>query len=180
MRTLLTTLIALALTSFVGGAAAQTVDQLPGYFALEDLDVFQPGEVEVDVDLRDSMIRAAASATEKDNEFKELLNGIRRVRVKVGTVGAGNPEAIRSTIDGAAAQLEGAGWYRMVTVRDDDETVYVLAIEGDGLIHGLTAMVFDDDGEVVLVNIAGEMEPEAVGRVISNLEDLEDLGVDIG
>ncbi len=178
MRALRMTLIALSLALVAMAGSAQTVDQLPGYFALEELDVFKPGEVEVDVDLRDSMIKAAASAADQGEKFGELLDGIRRVRVKVGTVQDADPAAIRATIDGAAAKLEQAGWYRMVTVRDETDTVYVLAIEGDGRIHGLTAMVVDEDGEVVLVNIAGSMDPEAVGAVISNMDDLEDLGVD--
>lgn len=180
MKAIRTSWIVLSLTLVALAGSAQTVDQLPGYFALEELDVFAPDEVEVDVDLRDSMIKAAASGAAQDEKFGELLNGIRRVRVKVGTVQDADPTAIRATIDAAAARLEEAGWYRMVTVRDDEDTVYVLAIEGDGVIHGLTAMVFDEDGEVVLVNIAGTMDPEAVGRVISNMDDLDELGVDFG
>ncbi len=180
MRAIRTSLIVLSLVLVALAGSAQTVDQFPGYFALEELEVFAPGEVEVDVDLRDSMIKAAASAAGQDEKFNELLNGIRRVRVKVGTVQNADPAAIRATIDAAAAKLEQAGWYRMVTVRDDEDTVYVLAIEGDGMIQGLAAMVFDEDGEVVLVNIAGTMDPEAVGSVISNMDDLDDLGVDFG
>ncbi len=180
MKVLRTSLIVLSLTLVALAGSAQTMDQLPGYFALEELDVFAPGEVEVDVDLRDSMIKAAASAADQDEKFGELLDGIRRVRVKVGTVRDVDPAAVRAAIDSAAAKLEQAGWYRMVTVRDETDTVYVLAIEGDGVIHGLTAMVFDEDGEVVLVNIAGTMDPEAVGSVISNMDNLDDLGVDFG
>jgi len=51
MRTIRTAIIALAVTLVCVVAPAQNVDHLPGYFALEDLDIFAPGEVEVDIDL---------------------------------------------------------------------------------------------------------------------------------
>jgi VCBS repeat-containing protein len=162
-------------------AFAQTMEQHPGYFALEDLDVFEPDKVAVDVDLRDAMIKVAAGASaQQDENLSRLLETVKRVRVKVGVPRSRDVESIRSTIEGAASQLEGLGWYRMVTVREDEELVYVMAREGDNVINGLTVMVHDGSDEVVLVNIAGEMDPELIAELMKHMDKLDDLDFDFG
>jgi hypothetical protein len=177
-RTFLVTVVAMCCCTL---AAAQSVDQLPGFFALEDLDVFAPGEVKVDVDLRDSMIKVAAGASvQHDENLATLLESVKRVRVKVGSSSTQSPAEIRATIETAASQLESQGWYRMVTLREGEETVFVMAREADNLIQGLTAMVHDGSDEVVLVNIAGDMDPDLIAMLIGNMDKLEDLDFDFG
>jgi len=110
----------------------------------------------------------------------ELLDGVQRIWVQVGSIENGDHAGIRATIEAAAANLEQSGWYRMVTVREEDELVYVLVVEGDGMIKGLTAMVHDSDDEVVLVNIAGDMDPKLIGTLMNHLDDLDDLDLDLG
>jgi len=80
MKTLRISIIAVSIIVVSFAASAQTASQHPGYFALEDLNIFGPGEAEVDVDLRDSMIRAAAAAADQDEKFGELLDGVQRIR----------------------------------------------------------------------------------------------------
>jgi VCBS repeat-containing protein len=177
-RTLIATLMIAGMASL---GAAQSMDQLPGYFALEDLDFFEPDQVEVDVDLRDAMIKAAAgAAAQQDENLARLLEGVKRVRVKVGSVEGKDQAAIRSGIEAAVAQLEGSGWYRMVTVREETESVFVMAREGDNVVHGLTVMGHDGAEELVLVNIAGNMDPELIGALMKNMDNLEDLDFDFG
>lgn len=173
-------LCAVVLIAAAGFAAGQTVERPPGYFALEDLDVFAHGQVEVDIDLRGSMAQIVAAATSKeDPEFSAAMEKIQRIRVQVGTPEGRDPAMLRSTIEGAVADLEQAGWYRMVAVRDEDEVVYLMALENSGIIQGLTALVQDGDEEIVLVNIAGEMSPEMIGSLISNIDQLEGLTAEL-
>jgi len=171
-------IIAIALTLVVGATWAQDIDQLPGYVALDDLEVFDPEQVKVDVDLRESMVKMAAGAMQDDEKLAQLLDSVRRIRVKAGSPGATDPASIRAAIDSAVSRLESSGWYRMVTIRGEDEAVYVLAKEADGVIQGLTAMILDGDEEVALVNIAGSMDPELVGSLMSHMDDLDDLDLD--
>ena len=157
-------------------AGAQTVQDLPGYFAVEDLALFANGEVEVDIDLREPMAKIVAAATaSEDPEFSAAMEKIHRIRVRVGSAAGADSAAIRSMIDGAANRLEQSGWYRMVSVRDGEETVCLMALESSGIIQGLTALVHDGDGEIVLVNIAGEMSSEMIGSLVGNIEQLESL-----
>jgi hypothetical protein len=155
---------------------AQSIESLPGYFALEQLGVFGDGELEVDIDLRGAMAKIVSAATaNEDPQFSAAMEKIQRIRVQVGSVADRDQTVIRATIDGAVKRLEASGWYRTVTVRDEEEAVVVLALEQAGLLRGLTVFVHDGDEEVVLVNIAGDMDPEAIGSLISNVDQLGSL-----
>jgi hypothetical protein len=156
--------------------AGEPVEKLPGYFALENLDVFASGKIEVDVDLRDAMIKVAAAATSKmEPGFADLLNSVRRVRVRVGTAADQDPAEIRAAVDRATADLRAAGWSPMATISEDDELVYVLSKATPELIQGLTVIVHEGGNELVLVNIAGEMDPVLIGQLISKFEGLGDF-----
>jgi hypothetical protein len=170
------TAVAVALLAVASIAGAQAVEGLPGYVDLEQLGLFAGGEVEVDIDLRGSMAKIVAAATsEEDPEFSAAMEKIQRIRVQVGSAGELDATAVRSAIDAATKRLEQSGWYRMVSVRDEEESVHVLALENSGVLQGLTAFVQDGSGEVVLVNIAGEMSPEMIGSLVSNIDHLEGL-----
>lgn len=173
-------LCAVVLIAAAGIAAGQTVERPPGYFALEELGVFADGQIEIDIDLRASMAKIVAAATStEDPEFSAAMEKIQRIRVQVGTTEGGDPAVLRSIIDSAVRNLEQSGWYRMVSVRDRDEVVCLMALEDAGTIQGLTAFVQDGDDEVVLVNIAGEMSAEMIGSLVSNIDGLEGLAADL-
>ena len=176
-RVVLCVLVGLAVAA-VG--AGQTAESLPGYFALEDLELFREGNIEVDIDLKGSMAKVLAAATaEADPPFSSAMEKIQRIRVQVGTAADGDGERVRAALDGAVTRLEQSGWYRMVAVRDAEEVVYVMALESAGVLQGLTVFVDDGDGELVAVNIAGEMSPEVIGSLIRNVDQLEGLSLDL-
>jgi Domain of unknown function (DUF4252) len=155
---------------------AQSVESLPGYFAIEELGIFAAGELEVDIDLRGAMAKiVAAAAANEDPQFSAAMERIQRIRVQVGSIGGRDASGVRAAIDSAVKKLEGSGWYRTVTVRDEEESVNVLALESGELLRGLSVLVDDGEGEVVLVNIAGDMDPEVIGSLISNIDQLEGL-----
>lgn len=169
---LLTTALLLA-TQLAG---AQAAADLPGHFAVEALPILADGTIDVDIDLRGPMAKIVAAATAKqDPEFSAAMEKIQRIRVRVGTPAVREPAAIRSAIDRAASDLEHKGWYRMVSLREGEDTVYLLALEHGSIVQGLTALVHDGENEVVLVNIAGEMSPETIGALIGNIDQLESL-----
>ena len=164
-------------------SAQQAVEQSPGYFPLEELTLFAEGGVEVDVDIQGPMIQMmAAAAEEKEPEFGELASQLQRIRVRVGTLRAGDTSGLAAEFDRAIGQLEAAGWQPMVRVDDDDELVRVFVKQSTERIQGLTVIVNDGYEEGVLVNIVGDLDPELVGRMIGSMDslpDLDELGIDI-
>jgi hypothetical protein len=168
----------------VPGAAAQAVEDMPGYYPLEELDVFGAGKVEVDIDLGPPMMQImAAAAQDKEAEFAELASQLSRIRVRVGSVGDADVAMVSEQIERAIRELESDGWKPMIRVNEEDEIVRLYSMGSDETIEGLTLLVYSDGDEVVLANIVGTMDPRLVGKVVAKLEDfpdLDELGVHLG
>ena len=164
--------------------AAQAVEDMPGYYPLEDLAVFEGGSVEVDIDLGRPMMQVvAAAAGEKEPEFAELASQVSRIRVRVGSTGSGDREVVSELLDRAIRELESDGWKPMIRVNEADELVRLYSIGTDDEIVGLTLLVNDGDADIVLANIVGSMDPRLIGKVLAKLDDfpdLEALGIDLG
>jgi hypothetical protein len=162
-------------------SAQQAVEQLPGYFPLEDLALFAEGGVEVDVDIQGPMIQMMAAATEEQEpEFGELASQLQRIRVRVGELRGDDQSGVAAEFDRAIGQLEAAGWKAMVRVDEGDELVRVFVKQSSDRIYGLAVIVDDGNEEGVLVNIVGDLDPELVGRVIGSMDrlpDLDELGI---
>jgi hypothetical protein len=155
-------LVFAALVATSAGAFAQ------GYFDFSEL----PGldsEPKVQIDLNPGMLNFVKAATEAaDPNSAEIINGIQGVRVRVYDIGE-NENEVREFIDDATEVLEREDWERMVYVEDEDAKVrgYV-KFAGDNM-EGMTWMVAGRDGEAVFINIAGEVNPSALGQIAHNL-----------
>jgi len=171
-------MLALALGA---GASAQAATGSPGYYPIEELDLFNEGNLEVDVDLSGSAIRMAVGATaESEPELSELMSSIEGIRVQAGSLQDKDPETVGMEIDRVVRDLEGSGWHRMVRVADGDERVLVYTMELDDMIEGLMVLVVEGTDEAVLVNIVGRMDPEVLGRLMAQADNIAGLDFDLG
>lgn len=157
-----------------GPAAAQAGVDHPGYYPIEEIGIFGGGKLEVDIDVSGAMLQVAAGAMEEQDEsLADLVSNLERVRVQVGTPKTKDAAAIGASIGDAGARLISSGWNKILAVEEDDEQVYLYSLEHSGNIAGLTVLVNDGGEEVVLVNIAGSIDPRTLGRLISNIEDFD-------
>jgi len=167
----------------VSSEAEQALESMPGYFPLEELGLFEPDSLDVDVDLQGAMIEMIAGAAEvQEPELAELMAGLHRIRVRVGSIAGRDATAIEQEFERAIARLEGEGWRSMVRVDAEDAMVRVCSREVDGAIEGLTVLVNADSEEAVLVNIVGRMDPRLLGRMLASMDqlpDLDELGIEL-
>ena len=167
-------LLSVMIIASAGAVAAQTGAGHPGFYPIEELGVFGEGKMEVDIDLSGAMLQVAAGAMEnQDESLAELVANLERVRVQVGAPTNGDAAAIGQSIASAGSSLISSGWNKILAVEEDDEQVYLYSLEQGGNIVGLTVLVNDGGDEVVLVNIAGSIDPRTLGRLISNIEDFD-------
>jgi len=162
-----------------GTAGAQAVTSHPGYYPIESMGVLAKGDLEVDIDLTGAMLQVAAGAMQtehgEDEDLAQLVAGLERVRVQVGTPQGADASTIAHSFETAISTMEGAGWSRILRVLDEGEQVYVFARENAGRIAGLTALINDENEEIVLVNIVGDIDPVVLGKVIANADRLPNL-----
>jgi hypothetical protein len=171
-------LLVVVTVGFAFSAAAQVDSSHPGYYPIEDMGLFAADGLEVNIDLEGAMLQVAAGAMQKDGEdadLAQLVSNLERVRVQVGSPKQIDKAVIKSSFDGTVKTLEGAGWNRILSVIEDDAQVFLFARESGGVIVGLTAMVNDDDDELVLANVVGTIDPLLLGRVIAKFDRLPNL-----
>lgn len=180
MRKLNAIAIAVVVVLLVTGTAgAQAGSSHPGYYPIESMGVLAKGDLEVDIDLTGAMLQVAAGAMQSENgedgDLAQLVAGLERVRVQVGEPQGADASTIAHSFETAISTMEGAGWSRILRVVDEEEQVYVFARENAGRIAGLTALINDENEEIVLVNLVGDIDPVVLGRVIAKADRLSDL-----
>ena len=148
-----------------------------GYFPFDEI----PGldsEPTVQIDLDPQLMNMFGNAAKgAQGEIASALAGITNLRVRVyeGITDGGEAELLKFVED-TSRTLERGGWKSVVRVNEDGERVRIfvkLAAGGanDGTFEGLTVMVVDTGGsdEAVFINVAGEIHPEQLGRVASQI-----------
>jgi hypothetical protein len=145
-----------------------------GYYPIEEMGIFAPGDLEIDVDLSGAMLKVAAGAMEnQDESLAELVANLERVRVQVGVPSKMDAATLARKMADAQTTLGGAGWQKILSVEEGSEQVYLYAVESAGKIAGLTAFANEGGEEVVVVNIVGDIDPQTLGRLLANLNDFD-------
>jgi hypothetical protein len=166
------TLVVGGLLALSSGASAQ------GYFSFEDI----PGidsEPTVAIDLDPEMMNFFGAATRGSQPgVVSALAGITNVRVRVYEgIGEGGSQAeLVKFVDDTSRTLERDGWRSVIRVNEGGERVRIfmkVATGGAnaGGIEGLTLMVVDTGGgdEAVFINVAGDIQPEQLGRIAAQV-----------
>ncbi len=125
----------------------------------------------VSVNLEGPMIRiATAAAAEAAPPIGKLLEKIELIQVKVYEDLQQDATSVLNMAAKKIEELKQQGWTTVVSVPDDDETVDVLSRTSKDAILGLVVLVAEKD-EVVFVNLAGEIDPERLGRMIGKYKE---------
>ena len=167
------------LTLFAGALLAMSgIAQAQGYFSFGDI----PGvdaKPSVQIDLNSAMlgfISAAAMAT--DPEAAKALEGVSNVRVYVYENLGKDFADVTKFVDDATTKLESDGWHPAVRVNEGTEQVRIYMKPENGAagsrLSGITIMVTDGSGkkgadESVFINIAGQIEAAALGKLAGAL-----------
>ncbi|TWT46750.1 DUF4252 domain-containing protein [Botrimarina hoheduenensis] len=163
-------------------ALAEDVNH-PGVVTADWLSEVAQAEPKAKVELSGPVLRLLTAATGKAAKFGALVDQLKLVRVMVYEGLDKNLATSSQAID-HATRLQSAGWQSIVRVRDgDDESVDVMVLpRGQDEIAGIVVLVAEP-GELVFVNIAGDLNAEEFGshfgRLLGPLVqgdlDIEDL-----
>lgn len=169
-------------------ALAGDLEQDPGYFDLEWIDIPADAVEIQDIDLGSALLSAAADAEKSgDAELAEMFGMIRSIRVKAFTLDEPSDE-IQRDVDKITDMLEKKGWKRMIYVKDDEEMVTVSSRTVDDQIIGLTVVAYEAGGEAAFVNVVGHLDLAYLLKMAGKLHgesldhfiaELEGSGVDI-
>lgn len=142
------------------------VSDLPGYFPLEDLGLFERDDASIEINLSGSLLQLVAGVTRKEEpEFARLIDGLEAVRVRVAPLEDLDLEKVRGNLTRAVEWLEENGWQTIVRVREDDEETYIYIRELEDSIVGMAILAFEAGGEAAAINIVGKIDVRQLERL---------------
>jgi len=168
----------LTLAAFAAGVGFNVLaGPSPGQF---DFGKFTPpdgGGEFVEIQIQSNLLSLASQTVEQQApEVAKLLRNVELIRVNViGLTDANRADTV-NRVRQIRHDLEARGWDKNVTVQDkngEDVGIYTKTRGGEALA-GLTITVIEPKGEVVLVNIVGDIRPEQVA-VLGDKLDLKPL-----
>ena len=125
-------------------------------------------EAKVEVNLSGKLISLVAKAAKPNPEVTELLNMLKGVYVRVYE---NDTTTFNELTRHYEDKLEKEEWEVIAKIKEEAETVQVRILLGEDTIFGLFVMVAGEI-EVTLVNIVGEINPERIGELLANLDNL--------
>jgi hypothetical protein len=121
----------------------------------------------VEINISGDLISLATRVVEKQEpELAQLLNGIHRVRVNVIGLDDENRPELQKRVESVRKDLDGKGWERLVTVRQQAQDVSVyLKMRNKDTVEGLVVVVMEENKQAVFVNVAGNIRPEQLSQL---------------
>lgn len=160
------TAAALVIALTLPGCGLMAPAASPGY-----AEFVAPGWQEADtiltLSLGPTLLRIAAQNVEDDPEVRTMLGNLEGVRIRIYALDD-DTVAVTEKINEMGAALRDKHWEPVIQVRDEGETVHMLAKTVDGDIVGLVLMAIDDR-ELVMVNVMGSLQPDMLDTAMAAL-----------
>jgi len=144
----------------------------PGYVNFDEIDIPKDAEETVEVYVRGPLLRLIAKATEhEDPGVSEILEKLLLIRVNTFSIDAGQADNLKPKISKIEKDLEKQKWEKVVRVKEREELVNIyMKLDDKDRIVGLVVMAIEDGDEAVFVNIVGETDWEAIGKIGRKLD----------
>jgi hypothetical protein len=163
-------LVTVLLFLAVAGVQAQKLESQPGYLSIQDLGLFPPDKLSVEINLTGPLLRMVAEATKHDDpDFSAVMASLKSIQVQVFPLKGVDKDAIKARIGRAVHWLEDHGWESTLKVRDQGEETHIYLKQAGGKVEGLTLLSFDPKDEAVVINIVGRIDPAQIGRIGQSL-----------
>ena len=149
--------------------------KFPGYVDFGNITKFMSGERVTEIELNANLLKMLSKmGGEKDPDFKDVISGLKLIKVNSFGLEASNEKEIRDKIVDIDKALMKKNWQRIVRVKEHGEytNVYVLPSSDYENFLGLCVTAIDKDGkmakdgpEATFVNIVGNINMSQIGKI---------------
>ena len=167
---------------FYSNSFAQNTDykKEAGYVEFGDLSSLESGDNVTEVLLDERLLKLASGFSKKDSpELKNLLSGLKLVKVNSFGISEKNEDRVLSKIKQLDQELIGKNWDRIVKTREHGENTNVyIKTNGGNSVVGLVVTTIDTKGEASFINIVGNIDMETVSKLSENfnIPSLDSVG----
>jgi hypothetical protein len=116
-----------------------------------------------------TLLRFAAAHIDDDPETRALLRDLDGVRIRIYEIER-NSDRVAQRLSNMQSKLQQSGWEPVMLVREEGEETHLLVKIRDERILGLTLLTMDEDSEVVVINLMGEIRPQSFSNVMVALD----------
>ena len=180
MKTL-TKLFALILLCTAVTVMAQKNDysKYPGYVDMGSFTEFESGETFTEVIIEEHLLRMVAKMSKhEDEELASLIGGLKLIKVHTFEITPNNKSEAERRVSNIEKKLKSEEWDTIVRSKGKGERANVyIKTDKESKIVGLVVAAFEDDDEATFVNIVGDIDLEAIGK-LSNKFDIPHLDMD--
>ncbi len=149
----------------------EEVRRHPGYVDFSSLPIPTEGEEIVEVYLRAPLLRLVGKAAGDDPALGGMLSKLLLIRVNTFPIDTTMALALQPKIAKIESELAKKAWEKVVRVKDrKGETAHVYLKLQDSKILGLLVMAVEPGGDAAFVNIVGEIDMEAIGKLGKKLD----------
>jgi len=148
----------------------------PGYFDFEKFGKHQDKDLKTEVLLEDKLLKMAAKVTDgREADLSDIINGLKLISVRVYDVAASDNAGYQAKIKDMDASLKSNNWDRIVMTRDNGDYANVYIKTKGELVVGLVVVALDgadtnSEGEIVYVNIVGDIDLAKIGKLSSRFD----------
>ena len=141
-------------------------------------------EPSVEVNLGAAMLGLLSGMTSEEKQISEVMKNLTEISVRVYDLEdddfRGDLKQIKTFISATAGEMKALGMEQLAAIREDDSTVYIMAEMGNDAIQGLSVMALDDDSELVVIKIGGQIMMKDLAGLMDRFNvDLSDIDVDL-
>ena len=156
------------------------VEDHPGYFPIDRFGILSDDSLSLEINLNRALLQLVAAALGgEEPEFAELVGALESIRVRVAEAEDFDVDAVHQGLSEASDWLEDHDWSTMLRLREDGERVYVYTRLSGGEMQGIAVLAVEDDGDAVLINVVGSLDPETLAGLAEAL-DSPQLGLAAG
>ena len=145
---------------------------------LEDMIKIEPN---VEVNLGAGMLGLLSGMTESEDEVASVMKNLTEVVVRVYELDegySGDVDQLKSWVNDTAKGLKSNGFQQLAAIREDDSTVFILAEMGNNSMKGLSVMALEDDSELVVIKIGGQILLKDLGVLMKRFNvDISDIDI---
>ena len=145
----------------------------PGYVDFGNLTSFMKSDNVTEVNIEGYLMKMVSNLTEKsDPELSRMLSGLKLIKVYSFDANAKNSDQLMNKIDQIDNSLTNKNWDRIVKVRSPKENtnVYIKTTPDQKTIVGLVVTSLEKDGDSAFINIVGNIDMDALGRLGSKFD----------
>ncbi|WP_154222736.1 DUF4252 domain-containing protein [Marinicella rhabdoformis] len=138
-------------------------------------------EPNVEVNLGAGMLGLLSGMTQSEGEVADVMKNLTEIVVRVYELDDdfdGDITQIKSWVNDTAKGMKASGFQQLAAIREDDSTVFILAEMDKQTMKGLSVMALDDESELVVIKIGGQILLKDLGVLMDRFNvDISDIDI---